>query len=298
MRIVAAALAALLVVPSVSNGWGFEAHKFIADRMIALLPAPLRPFYESRRAFVVERSIDPDLWRTVGWDAEPPNHYVDLDNGKYGPSPFKELPHDYDRAVEKFGRTLVEEQGTLPWRAAEFYGRLQREFTSLKQQAPPAYALDNIALFSAVLVHYVSDAHVPLHASANHDGQLTGQNGIHSRWEAELFERNRDRLTIAPPAIGPVRDPREFIFDTLLDSHKAVANVLDADRQAVAGRELYDDAYFTALAQGSLPMLEQRLNASISAAAAMISGAWEQAGAPAVPTSMPKTTRAVRRPKP
>ena len=32
-------LAALLAVPSPASAWGFEAHKFIADRMIALLPA-------------------------------------------------------------------------------------------------------------------------------------------------------------------------------------------------------------------------------------------------------------------
>ena len=52
--------------------------------------------------------------------------------------------------------------------------------------------------FSATLGHYMGDAHVPFHAVLNYDGQLTNQHGIHARFEAMLFERYRDRLTIAP----------------------------------------------------------------------------------------------------
>lgn len=297
MRVAAVLLALVVAVPSSISAWGFEAHRFIADKMIALLPAELRPVYEKRRAFIVERAIDPDLWRNVGWDAEPPNHFVDLDNGKYGPPPFKELPHEYDRAVQKFGRQFVEEQGTLPWRVEEFYGRLQREFAALKQQTPPGYTLDNIALYSAVLAHYVADGHVPLHAAANHDGQLTGQTGVHSRWEADLFERNRNKLKIAPKPIAPVLDPREFMFDTLVSSNALIPAVLDPDKRAAEGREFYDDAYFDAFAAGALPTLEQRLNESIASVAAVITGAWQQAGKPIVPVELPRTPRAIRRPK-
>ena len=83
MRCAAVLLAALLAVPSPASAWGFEAHKFIVDRMIALLPAELRPLFEKRRAFIVERAIDPDLWRNVGWDEEPPNHFLDLDHEQH-----------------------------------------------------------------------------------------------------------------------------------------------------------------------------------------------------------------------
>ncbi len=136
---------------------------------------------------------------------EPPNHFLDLDHEAFGPFPFDALPRDYSSAVQKFGKEFIDEQGTLPWRTAEFYGRLQREFESLKRQPPPGYAFDNIALYSAVLAHYVSDGHVPLHAVVNYDGQLTQQQGLHSRWESELFERNRATLKIAPPSIAERR---------------------------------------------------------------------------------------------
>lgn len=283
-------IAFVLAMPAPALAWGFEAHKLIAEQFIALLPPELKPLFERRKAFIVERSIDPDLWRTVGFDQEPPNHFVDLDY--YGAYPFSELPRDYDRAVEKFGREVVDQQGTLPWRTAEFFGRLRREFASLADKAPNPYAIDNIVLLSAVLAHYVSDGHVPLHAVVNYDGQLTEQRGIHSRWESELFDRTRARVKIAPAAPTPVSDPREFMFQTLLSSNKLAEGVLQSDQQAAQGREFYDDGYFDALAARQLTVLERRLNESITGTAAIIIGAWTAAGRPAVPVE-----RAAREPR-
>ncbi len=60
--------------------------------------------------------------------------------------------------------------------------------------------LDDIVLFSAVLCHYVSDGHVPLHAVANYDGQATGQHGRTRASRAELFERYTGELTVTPGA--------------------------------------------------------------------------------------------------
>ena len=94
-------LTAILVAPSTANAWGFEAHKFIVARAIDILPEPLRPFFEANRAFIVERSIDPDLWRNAGFTEEPPNHFLDFD--AYGPYPFKDLPREYDEALKKHG---------------------------------------------------------------------------------------------------------------------------------------------------------------------------------------------------
>jgi hypothetical protein len=290
-------LLVILSLPASAFAWGFDAHKFIADRMIELLPPELKPLFVARRAFIVERSIDPDLWRTVGWGEEPPNHFLDIDHEAFGPYPFNGLPRDYDDAVQKFGRDFIHEQGVLPWRTSEIWGRLQREFESLKRPTPPGYALDNIALFSAVLAHYVSDGHVPLHAVVNYNGQLTGQDGVHSRWEAELFERHRSRLRIAPPPVRPITVPRDAMFEVLLASNRLAPNVLESDRAAAQGREFYDDAYFGAFANGSLGTLERRLNDSIAAVASFITGAWEAAGKPMVPAELPRTARPIRRPK-
>jgi hypothetical protein len=294
MRITAVVL--VLLVPAPTFAWGFEAHKFIADRMIDLLPPELKPLFVARRPFIIERAIDPDLWRNV-WEEEAPNHFLDIDHEAFGPYPFAGLPRDYADAVQKFGRDFVHQQGLLPWRTSEFFGRLLREFESLKRTPPPGYAVDNIVLYAAVLAHYVSDGHVPLHAVINYNGQLTGQDGVHSRWEGELFERNRTALKIAPAPLTPVTVPRDAMFDILLASNRLAANVLDSDRTAADGREFYDDAYFDAFGKRTVSTLERRLNDSISAVASFIVGAWEMAGKPAIPADTARTPRQIRRPK-
>lgn len=290
MRIAVPALALLLLFPSPSRAWGFDAHRFIAEQMIALLPAEIRPLFEARRATVAERSVDPDLWRNI-FPEEAPNHFVDLDY--FGEYPFPDLPHEYDRAVQRWGRDVIHEQGLLPWRTAEMFGHLQREFARLARPNAPAYLADNIAFYAAAMSHYIGDAHVPLHAVLNYDGQRTGQQGVHGRWETELFERTRPRLKIAPKPAQPITTPRETIFDVLLASNRLADGVLDADRQAAAGREFYDDGYFAAFEVSQAAILEQRLNESITAAASLIAGAWEAAGRPALPPARPRAPRPI-----
>jgi hypothetical protein len=295
LKVRATCVLLMVLLPLPARAWGFDAHKTIAEHFIALLPADLKPLFVERKAYIIERSVDPDLWRTVGWEAEPPNHFLDLDF--YGRYPFVELPHEYDRAVQKFGAQVVAEQGTVPWRAQEFFGNLEREFRSLTRGSGNTYALDNIVLFAAILAHYVSDGHVPLHAVVNYDGQKTNQLGLHSRWEAELFERNRARIKIAPAAPTAIADPREFMFQTLLVSNQLAEGVLQSDAKAARGRAFYDEAYFDVLATEQLSVLERRLNDSVTAVAGMVIGAWEQAGRPQVPRERPaRAPRPIRPP--
>ena len=209
------AIALVLVGTQRPDAWGFDVHRFITDRAIDLLPDPIRPFYQKHRAFIVERSVDPDLWRNAGWTEEPPRHFVDLD--AYGRPPFGDLPREYDRAVERYGADFVLRNGTLPWRAAEIYGQLRRHF-EIQKRGGTGYGLENIKFHSAVLAHYVEDGHVPFHAVLNYDGQLTGQHGIHSRWESELVARHRTALQLAPPPVVAVSDMRAYMFDVLQGS--------------------------------------------------------------------------------
>ena len=279
--------------PSPVLGWGTAAHYFVSERVIALLPPELRPFFEARRGFIVERSIDPDLWRNAGFDEEG-QHFLDLGFEGYGAYPFDALPRGYDEAVRKFGPDVVKEMGTLPWRTAEFHGRLRRAFEDLKQP-DPGYALENIAFYAATLAHYVGDAHQPFHAHINYDGHMTNQRGLHARFESELFARRRTALAVQPAPQAPVLDPRARIFAVLLESYLLAEPLLAADRQAAAGREFYDDGYFSAFGAAAGPILERRINESIAAVAAFITGAWEQAGKPAVPLELPRTPRRVPR---
>jgi len=270
----------LLLVPRPAHAWGFEAHKFIMDRAIALLPAELRPLFEQNRAAVVERAIDPDTWISAGWEDERPRHFLDMDSEGFGPYPFNDLPRDYTAALAKFGAAKMRDAGTLPWRTEEMYGGLQRAFEAYPRRG--AFGRNDIILFSAWLAHYTSDAHVPLHGVANYDGQLTKQWGVHSRWESTMFERFRNQLIVTPKPLMPVKQPREFIFNALLQDTQLVPGVLKADHDAIGERDVYDDAYYQAFFANNRTVMERRLNDSIAAVAAMIAGAWEAAGQPAI----------------
>jgi hypothetical protein len=285
-RAAAIALALLLACAPRAQAWGFEAHKFIMERAIALLPPELRPLFERHRATLIERSIDPDTWRTAGFaHDEDPNHFVDLDWQGFGPYPFNGLPRDYTAAVAKFGRPRLQETGTLPWAVEERYGALRRAFEDYARRG--VFGQNDIIFFSAWLTHYVSDAHVPFHAVINHDGQLTGQTGIHARFESAMFERYRDRLTIAPKPIPAIKDPRDFSFAVLLQSNQLVPAILQADLEAIGARTEYDDAYYEAFFKANRAVLERRVNDAIAATAAMITGAWEAAGKPPLPLNPP-----------
>jgi len=293
-KALAAALAALVwsAIGSIRvDAWGFTGHKFITERAVDLLPPEIRPFFQKYRTTIVEHSIDPDTYRTIGFLEEPPRHFLDMD--AYGPFPFKDLPHDYQQAVAARGQEFVIKQGLVPWRADDIYARLREAFSQLGTRD---FARDNVKLFSSVLAHYVGDSFQPLHACVNYDGQLTNQQGIHSRFETELFELYQEKLKIAPAPVAQIPNAREFVFATLADSFQQVEPILAADREAVKGRSDYDAGYFAQMFDKTGPIMEKRISGAISGVASLITSAWIEAGRPALPAEAPpRPPRPIRR---
>jgi len=160
------------------------------------------------------------------------------------------------------------------------YSKLVRAFADAKADRP--YARDNIKFLSAVLAHYVGDAHVPFHAVLNHDGQVTNQQGLHSRFESQMFDRYRLRLRIRPAPITVTKSPRDFIFDTLAVSASLAEPMLAADRDAIGSGDVYDAAYYDRFFARAQPVLERRLSEAIAATAALITRAWEEGGKPSL----------------
>jgi len=177
-------------------------------------------------------------------------------------------------------------------RAFEGDEQLQRAFEGQKKNTP--YAYENVKFYSAVISHYVGDGHVPFHAVANYDGQLSGQTGIHSRFEADLAGRDLPTLTLTPAPAQPIGDPRDYMFDVLLDSFPSADRILKADALAVQGRDVYDDEYFRILDRETRPILERQLSRAITGVASMIYGAWDAAGRPELPVDPPRELKRVR----
>ena len=280
------------ILPAPAFAWGFAAHKYIMRRAIDLLPVELKGFYSSHRDEVVLRVTDPDLWRNVGWEDDP-NHFMNFGTAEYGAYPFSALPREYGAAVEKFGLTTLKRNGTLPWRTAELFGQLRRAFEGFTRQT--VYAASDAVLFSAVAAHYLQDAYQPLHATDNYDGRRTGQQGVHVRFERDLFERYESRLTLMPAPPRPMASPRDAAFDALLESYQLVTPLLDADREAAGLRKQYDEAYFEAFFAKGRPILERRVSEAITATAALIVGAWAQAGRPDLDSEKARPLRSLRK---
>jgi hypothetical protein len=285
-------LAAL--VPSPAFAWGTAVHQFIMERAIELLPPELKPLFVRFHDELVVRVVDPDVWRTAGWD-DSPNHFVDFGVPEFGPFPFAALPREYGAAIEKFGMATMRRDGLLPWREAEEFGNLRRTFEAFRSDG--AFDPSDTILFAAVASHYIQDAHQPFHASNNYDGQLSGQLGIHARFETALFDRFRARMSIQPPPVRPVTNARDTAFEVLFASYQLVQPVLDADKAAAVGKETYDDEYFEKFFSSVKPIIERRISESIAATAAVIVGAWDAAGRPAVKAERPRKPEKVRPPR-
>ena len=294
----AAALAACVALtPAALQSWGMDVHRELTRRSLQGLPPELKPFFAAQRDFIVEHTVDPDLWRVVGLKGdrgdEDPNHFLDID-GLDDPPPFKNVPREWPAFVAKYGPERANRAGRLPWRGEEIYQLLVARFRDVAK-GTPVYAADNARYITAVLAHYIQDAHQPFHAVANYDGQLTNQRGIHSRFETELVLRNLGALAWTPITIKPIVNFREFMFETIITSASLTKAVLDADLQAAAGRELYDDAYFTAFFTAARPVMERRLNESASALVSAVVAAWTEAGKPALPGAKASEPARIRR---
>ncbi len=137
--------------------------------------------YKPYAEFLTEHAVDPDKRRYM-LSQEGARHFIDIDY--YGKYPYTGLPRKWKDAVANFSEDSVRANGIGPWWVQIMLQRLTTAFKE-KNQA-------TILKLSAEIGHYIADLHVPLHASSNHDGQLTNQKGIHGFWERRIPEHLSD----------------------------------------------------------------------------------------------------------
>ena len=268
----ALAACALVLVPGAAGAWGLKAHRWVATRAAEMVGSRCAALVEGHARELADRAVEPDtvLKSRLG-RVEKIRHYLDLDD--YGPPPFTALPREQARAVARFGRRTVEERGVLPWHAGTLAERLRREIRDRDWRRARVTA--------GHLAHYAADATMPLHGTNNHDGQRTGQRGLHVRVERKLVEgrlpdyvrharRVGRRRAIAP---GTASDA---VFAALERGYELVAPILAADRAARRGTRTGSALYYRRLGVD----LEEPLARQLGAAAALTAALWEGACAP------------------
>jgi hypothetical protein len=264
----------VLLVTAPLWSWGDKGHRVVSNLALRSLPAVPRAWYSGHEAEVEDHASDPDHWKSDR--KEGPRHFLDME--PYGEP--GHLPRSLEEARAKVGGEYYR-LGVLPWIIQDRWQDLVEAFRTGDA--------DKVALATAILGHYIADAHVPLHTTQNHDGQQTGQRGVHSRWESGLVERQivTDELSVQParPDAAFLQRPWEW----LEASHALVPQLLEDDREAdrttplnARGRQR-TPAYWMIFWSRQGPLVKRQLQLAGQHLGDAVLSAWIAAGKPAPP---------------
>ncbi len=266
--------------------WGFFGHRKINYYATFLLPPQMMVFYKPNIQFISEHSVAPDM-RRYAIAEEGPRHYIDIDH--YGKYPYENLPRNWKEAVTKFTEDTLIQHGIVPWWIQIMHRRLTDAFRE-KSSA-------KILKLSAEIGHYIADAHVPLHATKNHNGQFTNQKGIHGFWESRVPELLADKeWDFFIGKAEYIKNVSAFSWTKVLESAAAADTVLQYERElttkfasdqkfAFENRNgvlirQYSSAFTIAYDKLLKGMIERRMRQSIFAVASFWYTAWVDAGQP------------------
>ncbi|HPR62419.1 MAG TPA: T9SS type A sorting domain-containing protein, partial [Prolixibacteraceae bacterium] len=183
------------------------------------------------------------------------------------------VPHYYDSAVVLYGESFVKQQGTLPWATLITYDSLVAAF------ARPDF--DKAVLLAADLSHYVADGHMPLHLTANYNGQLTGNKGIHSRYESSMINRYIAQIQFDSVEIELLTDVRDYVFNYMYKCYPYVDSILIADNYAkTIDANTSSSAYLSAMWDTTEHFTNKLFNDASVAFSTMFYNAWHEAGSP------------------
>jgi len=277
-------LCSFVLLTAQGLAWGPAGHRWITNRAMDNLEGRFQELFTKHRSTVVQQTMGPD-YRKDQDPEEPSRHFIDLE--LYGEFPFPDIDLNYDGLVGRLGKETVEKNGTILWAGQRTFEKLVEAFHLQN--------LEQILLYSADLSHYVGDLHQPFHTTENFDGQLTGQLGIHSRFESDLVNLYLEQVSLskaAPHNLGPVLPKLQ---DMAVESYQWVDSILLADRRVVSELEIdrkqylgkankgrkYPDQYFKRMFDEVGGVLGNRLNQAAYRVGCLWWMAWEKAGQPA-----------------
>lgn len=263
----------LILLPlSVSLGWGAEGHKLISNKAMDLLPQEMNGFTKWQD-YITTHSVDPDLRRDHD-KSEAPKHYIDIDfypeflNGK--------MIEDKAKLVAEYGDSTVTKMGLLPWATLNTYHNLVDAFKQRNK--------DKALLYASDLGHYVADGHQPMHAIMNYNGQMTGQKGIHGRYETVMVDSNLAQINkdFRAESARYVNNPLKFIFSYITDANSVVNLLFDADTYAYKRAKSHEDSEYYRLLWFKLKYItETQIENASRDFASLFYSAWVEAGKPA-----------------
>ncbi len=238
----------LISCVTILSSWGTWGHQHINKAAVFALPTEMRPFFYNHIDFITEESVVPDLRKYILTDkSENPRHFMDMEN--FGPA--DSLPKTLAEAKKKYDDKFLQSNGILPWYIIEMMEKLTKAFKEKKKT--------EILFLAADLGHYIGDAQMPLHTSANHDGQMTNQKGIHSFWESQIPEQLGDMYNLNTGNAKYIDDISKKTWEIIAQTHKLVDTVLLVEKSV--NSNFPQDEVYKKNEKGEI--LKNKYNASI-----------------------------------
>lgn len=269
----------ILMVMFLSLGsWGEKAHRKINSSCVDYLPKELNAL-KSWSPELGDMASDADSRKKTDKN-EFVRHFIDIDHYTDFINTHK-ITEDFNAACIKYGKATVIKNGTLPWVTDSTYKALVHNFKSKNWQ--------QAALTAADLGHYVGDGFMPLHITANYNGQLSNQTGIHRRYEETMIDQYIDSISFTKSRIKKVSDVRTYVFRYLYKNNSFISALLQADNQSYmkAGNQ-YNKTYYESMWKETHLFTIQLLQESTKTLASLIYSAWLEAGKPVIPNSQVK----------
>ncbi|MED5219754.1 MAG: T9SS type A sorting domain-containing protein, partial [Candidatus Neomarinimicrobiota bacterium] len=242
--------------------WGWGTHRYINENAVDCLP-PEMDFFQEHRNYLREHSTDPDVDDLPGY-----YHYIDID---YYPEFFEgTFPHDWDEAVEQYGYDVIIDNGTIPWVIETWTDSLTVLMASGQWEA--------VWQVAAELGHYVADSHQPLHLTLNYNGQLTGNYGIHSRYETHMINPHLSELPL-PDSLGIYWiSVIDSVFRYIGEIYPYASEIIDADDLAADQDPNYNSTYYNTLWDEVDSMTISVIHCAIVDLASIWQTAWVNSG--------------------
>jgi len=267
-------------------GWGYEEHRRITKAAAKAVPGEFGEFLMKNIETISYHAADPDFWK-VADPNEGYRHFIDAD--LYDKYPFNNIPRDLDSLYSKYSEENINQSGIAPWNIDDYCNRLVALFKAGEW---------NKSIYTmAALSHYIADIHMPLHTCANYNGQLTGNEGVHFRWETPMVKKF---VTYIEPLEEAeyIDNLMEMSFSIVKESFQVYPLLLSADSIARAPFTKiqtdslntyealsFEDEYLSVLYAETSDIVHDRLNKSAERIASYFYTCWINAGSPSIPNN-------------
>jgi len=264
-------------------GWGYDEHRRITRAAVQAVSGEFGDFLIKNIEDLSYHAADPDFWKAADPN-EGYRHFIDAD--LYDEYPFDNIPRNIDSLYTKYGEENISHFGIAPWNIDDYCKRLTELFRA-GQWEESIYTM-------AALSHYVADIHMPLHTCANYNGQLTGNEGVHFRWETPMVAQYVTYIEPLNEAVV-IPDLLEMAFRIVKESYQVYPLLLSADSLARApltkmqadslntyAKLSFEDEYLSVLYSQTAGVVHDRLNKSAERIASYWYTCWVNAGSPGI----------------